>query len=42
VGDFDDDGDSDFVVGSGPTVAEERQESHFLTVWWNQATSAAN
>lgn len=39
IGDFDDDGDSDFVVGSGPTVAEERQEKHYLSVWWNQTAS---
>lgn len=39
IGDFDGDGDSDFVVGSGPTVAEDRREGHYLTIWWNQAIS---
>jgi hypothetical protein len=41
IGDFDGDGDSDFAVGSGPTVAEVRQEKHYLTVWWNQTVSDA-
>jgi hypothetical protein len=42
VGDFDGDGDSDFAVGSGPTVAEDRLEKHYLTVWWNQAVKGAS
>jgi hypothetical protein len=41
VGDFDSDGDSDFVVGSGPNVAEGRQDKHYLTVWWNQTAANA-
>jgi hypothetical protein len=36
VADFDGDGDWDFVVGSGPTVAEDRHDKHYLTVWWNE------
>ena len=36
IGDFDGDGDGDFAVGSGPTIAEARQDKHYLTVWWNE------
>ena len=36
ISDFDHDGDPDFAVASGPTVAEERQDKHYLTVWWNE------
>ena len=38
--DFDGDGDLDFAVGPGPHVANAREESHWLAVWWNQAISA--
>jgi hypothetical protein len=41
LGDFDDDGDCDFAVASGPTVAEARQDKHYLTVWWNQLSLSA-
>lgn len=37
VGDFDDDGDIDFAVGSGPQVAENRSDKYYLAIWWNQA-----
>jgi len=36
IDDFDGDGDSDFAIGSGPTIAEARQDKHYLTVWWNE------
>ncbi|MCI0357257.1 MAG: VCBS repeat-containing protein [Planctomycetaceae bacterium] len=36
IADFDSDGDPDFAVASGPTIAEDRLEKHYLTVWWNQ------
>jgi hypothetical protein len=36
IGDFDDDGDPDFAVASGPTMADVRQDKHDLTVWWNE------
>ncbi len=39
IADFDADGDADFAVASGPTVAEQRQDKHYLTVWWNQQAS---
>ena len=39
--DFDSDGDADFVVGSGPTVAEERKDKHYLTIWWNETIERA-
>lgn len=39
VGDFDQDGDIDFAVGSGPQVAENRSEKFYLAIWWNQTTS---
>lgn len=35
VGDFDRDGDFDFAVGSGPMVAEDRQDRCYLAIWWN-------
>jgi hypothetical protein len=41
TGDFDGNGGLDFAVGIGPYVAEVRQQrsqSHYLTVWWNQIT----
>jgi hypothetical protein len=40
VGDFDRNGRLDFAVAPGPytdEVRRKRQESHFLTVWWNEA-----
>jgi hypothetical protein len=36
LADFDDDGDLDFAVPSGPHVADARQGAHWLAVWWNQ------
>ena len=39
MADFDNDGDLDFAVGPGPHVANVREESHWLSVWWNQAIS---
>jgi hypothetical protein len=39
LADFDGNGFLDFAVGSGPYVAEARQDSHYLTVWWNQMTA---
>lgn len=39
VGDFDSDGDQDFVVASGPYIAESRTakgEQSYLSVWWNE------
>jgi hypothetical protein len=42
VGDFDGNGNLDFAVAPGPYTDEsrrERQESHFLTVWWNLSTN---
>ncbi len=34
-GDFDEDGDVDFAVASGPMVAENRRDGCYLTVWRN-------
>jgi hypothetical protein len=35
VGDFDGDGDSDFVVAPGPRVGEAQHHQSAFTVWWN-------
>ncbi len=35
--DFDGDGDLDFAVGPGPLFANKLQQSHWLSVWRNQA-----
>jgi len=39
VADFDNDGDLDFAVASGPHVANARQGSHWLAIWRNQGPS---
>lgn len=39
MADFDGDGDLDFAVGPGPIVANTRQQSHCLSVWWNRTRS---
>ncbi len=39
LADFDNDGDLDFAVATGPHVASTRQESYWLAVWWNQVAS---
>jgi hypothetical protein len=41
LADFDQDGDLDFAVPSGPLVANARKDRHWLSVWWNQAVPAA-
>lgn len=40
LADFDLDGDLDFALGSGPMVAENRNDKYYLAIWWNQAQSA--
>ena len=42
LGDFDADGDCDFAVAPGPTVAEARRDKHYLTVWWNKHAGSSN
>ncbi len=39
LADFDSDGDLDFAVGPGPYVTSMREQSHWLSVWWNQKRS---
>ena len=41
LADFDQDGDLDFAVPSGPLVANARKDRHWLSVWWNQAVPDA-
>ena len=39
LADFDNDGDLDFAVGPGPYVVSMQDQSHWLSVWWNQKLS---
>lgn len=36
IGDFDEDGDLDFVVAPGPLVANALRGRQWLSIWWNQ------
>lgn len=39
-GDFNNNGRTDFAVASGPMVAEDRDEKFYLSIWWNEQTTA--
>ncbi|MHB8898645.1 MAG: FG-GAP repeat domain-containing protein [Thermoguttaceae bacterium] len=41
LADFDGDGDLDLAVGPGPYVVTMRDQTHWLSVWWNQKRSPA-
>jgi len=42
VADFDDDGDLDFAVASGPHVADVQEGTHWLAIWRNQLAPSAD